>query len=337
MGALLELVPYAHRGTCCAFNPSTMDHQTLASADAGASDLLPAGTRLGTHVIIGGVLGEGGTAVVYDAFHTELQRPVAVKMLHLGSRMIREARARLIREARICESVHDPRVPKVYFIDELDDGTPYMVMEKIEGPTLAKLVESGPIPTSTACTIAAHLLEGLAAIHGRGVIHRDIKPSNIILQPREDGTVRVRLMDFGIGKITGLGPEVTGITRQGDIIGTPCYMPPEQLMGKDVDARADLYATGIVLFEMLTGRVPYQALSIAEVVAAVLRDELPSVRTFCPAVPIQIAEVVNKAGAKDKHLRYASAERMKLALMAGIRASKHRERHATELTSQQFV
>ena len=315
-----------------------MDHETLASGEDRASDLLPAGTRLGAHVIIGSVLGEGGTAVVYDAFHTELRRNVAVKMLHLGSRVAREARARLIREARICESVQDPRVPKVYFIDELEDGTPYMVMEKIEGPTLAKLIESGPLPVSTACTIAAHLLEGLAAIHGRGVIHRDIKPSNIILQPREDGTVRVRLMDFGIGKITGLGPEITGITRQGDIIGTPCYMPPEQLMARDVDARADLYATGIVLFEMLTGRVPYNAKSIAEVVAAVLRDELPCIRSLRPSLPVPIAEVVAKAGAKEKHLRYASAERMKLALVAAVRASKPRERQAeTAMPAQQYV
>jgi serine/threonine protein kinase len=316
-----------------------MTPTTIVNMDAEETDhLLPAGTKLGAHVVIRGVLGEGGTAVVYDGFHTELQRPVAVKMLHPNSRVAREARARLIREARICESVHDPRVPKVYFIDELEDGTPYMVMEKIEGPTLAKLIESGPIPHSTACTIAAHLLEGLAAIHGRGVVHRDIKPSNIILQPREDGTVRVRLMDFGIGKITGRGPEVTGITRQGDIIGTPCYMPPEQLMSKDIDARVDLYATGVMLFEMLTGQVPYNATSIAEVVAAVLRDDMPNVRTLRPELPIPIAEVVAKATAKDKNLRYASAERMKIALVAAVRASKSvRERPVHAHESAQYV
>jgi eukaryotic-like serine/threonine-protein kinase len=297
-------------------------HPTLANQQGHDVDLLQPGTVLGTHTIIRGVLGEGGTAVVYDAFHTELQKPVAVKMLHVHGRLAREARARLIREARICESVRDPRVPKVYFIDELEDGTPYMVMEKIEGPTLAKLIEGGPLPIATACTIAAQLLEGLAAIHGKGVVHRDIKPSNIILQPREDGYVRVRLMDFGIGKITAYQPDVTGITRQGDIIGTPCYMPPEQLMAGGVDARVDLYAAGVVLFEMLTGTVPYAAKSIAEVVAAVLRDEMPKVRKVRPEVPVQIEEVVGKATSKDPALRYASAERMKIALCAAVRASK---------------
>jgi serine/threonine-protein kinase len=297
-------------------------HPTLANELGRNVDLLQPGTVLGTHTIIRGVLGEGGTAVVYDAFHTELQKPVAVKMLHVHGRLAREARARLIREARICESVRDPRVPKVYFIDELEDGTPYMVMEKIEGPTLAKLIESGPLPVATACTIAAQLLEGLAAIHRKGVVHRDIKPSNIILQPRDDGYVRVRLMDFGIGKITAYQPDVTGITRQGDIIGTPCYMPPEQLMASGVDARVDLYAAGVVLFEMLTGSVPYAAKSIAEVVAAVLRDEMPRVRKTRPEVPVQIEEVVSKATAKDPALRYASAERMKIALCAAVRASK---------------
>lgn len=299
-----------------------MQPNTISNENRPGPDLLPPGTLLGAHTVIRGVLGEGGTAVVYDAFHTELCRSVAVKMLHLHGRAAREARARLIREARICESVHDPRVPKVYFIDELEDGTPYMVMEKIEGPTLAKLIESGPLPVTTACTIAAQLLEGLAAIHGRGVVHRDIKPSNIILQPRDDGTVRVRLMDFGIGKITARGPEVTGITRQGDIIGTPCYMPPEQLMAQGVDARVDLYATGVVLFEMLTGKVPYNAHSIAEVVAAVLRDTMPSVRSVRPEIPVQVEEVVSKATAKDPSLRYASAERMKIALCAAVRASR---------------
>ena len=289
----------------------------------GDQDLLPPGTCLGGHTVIRGVLGEGGTAVVYDAFHTQLQKPVAVKMLNVYGRRAREARARLIREARICESVHDPRVPKVYFIDELDDGTPYMVMEKIEGPTLEKLIERGPIPVKTACNIAAQLLEGLGAIHARGVVHRDIKPSNIILQPRKDGTVRVRLMDFGIGKITGeSAPDVTGITRQGDIIGTPCYMPPEQLMAQTVDARVDLYAAGVVLYEMLTGKGPYEARSIAEVVAAVLRDDMPKVRSRRPDVPVAIEEVVSKATAKDPTARYASAERMKLALCAALRASR---------------
>ncbi|MET0339963.1 MAG: serine/threonine-protein kinase [Polyangiales bacterium] len=287
-----------------------------------APERLAAGTLLGTHTIIRGILGEGGTAVVYDAYHTELEQPVAVKMLHVNGRVGREARARLIREARICESIHDARVPKIYFIDELDDGTPYMVMEKIEGPTLAKLIERGPLPISTACNITAQLLEGLAAIHARGVVHRDIKPSNVILQPRADGTVSLRLMDFGIGKITAQAPDVTGITRQGDIIGTPCYMPPEQLTGAGVDTRVDIYAVGVVLYEMLTGQLPYSANSIAEVVAAVLRDAMPQVRDARPEVPPAVEEVVTRATQKDPTLRYASADRMRIALAASLRATE---------------
>jgi serine/threonine protein kinase len=304
-----------------------------------ARKLLEVGSMLGTHTVIRGVLGEGGTAVVYDAWHVELERPVAVKMLHPHARVAREARARLIREARICESVHDPRVPKVYFIDELEDGTPYMVMEKIEGPTLQKLIESGPLPVSTACTIIAHLLEGLAAIHGRGVVHRDIKPSNVILQPREDGTVRIRLMDFGIGKLNVASPDVTGITRQGDIIGTPCYMPPEQLTGRGIDARADLYACGVVMFEMLSGKLPFDASSVAEVVAAVLRDEIPNVRTVREEVPAAVAEVIAKATSKDPKQRYASAERMKLALVSAQRATRSQQpvKPVTSELASQYV
>jgi len=303
--------------------PRVMQQQTLvADEEYGPPDHLSPGTRLGSHTIIRGVLGEGGTAVVYEAFHTELQLPVAVKML--SGRAGREARARLIREARICESVHDPRVAKVYFIDELEDGTPYMVMEKIDGPTLAKLITRGPMPISTACSIAAQLLEGLAAIHAHGVVHRDIKPSNVILQPQKDGTVTVRLMDFGIGKITAKSPDVTDITRQGDIIGTPCYMPPEQLMGQDVDQRVDLYAVGVVLYEMLSGVLPYDAKSIAEVVAAVLRDEMPKIRSVRPDVPVALEDVLLKATAKEQSLRYASADRMRIALGATLRATVSR-------------
>jgi serine/threonine-protein kinase len=316
-------------------HPITQDDLDEPEVPPPEPQLLAAGTRLGAHTIIRGVLGEGGTAVVYDAWHTELDRAVAVKMLHPNARVAREARARLIREARICESVRDPRVPRVFFIDELDDGTPYMVMEKIEGPTLQKLIESGPLPISTACTITAHLLEGLAAIHGRGVVHRDIKPANVILQPRDDGTVRIRLMDFGIGKqLVENAPDVTGITRQGDIIGTPCYMPPEQLTGRGIDARADLYSAGVVLFEMLSGKLPFNASSVAEVVAAVLRDEIPNVRTLREEVPPALAEVIAKATAKDPKARYASAERMKLALVSAQRASRVRTRVAHEAARQ---
>jgi serine/threonine-protein kinase len=298
-------------------------HSTIANdqGSESSSDLLPAGTRLGEETVIRGVLGEGGTAVVYDAFHTGLGRAVAVKMLHVRGRRAREARARLLREARICETIQSWRVPKIYFLDELDDGTPYIVMEKVEGPTLSSLLEAGPLTVKTACNIAEQLLEALAAIHAHGVVHRDIKPSNLILQPLPNGTVRLRLMDFGIGKISHQAPDVTGITRQGDIIGTPCYMPPEQLMAQSVDARVDLYAAGVVLFELLTGKTPYRANSIAEVVAAVLRDAMPGVRTLRPEIPVQVEEVVAKATAKDPARRYASAERMKLALCAALRAS----------------
>lgn len=302
-----------------------MQHETMGSFEELSAppepERLPIGSLLGTHTIIRGVLGEGGTAIVYDAYHTELAQPVAVKMLHLNGRVGREARARLIREARICESIHDARVPKIYFIDELDDGTPYMVMEKIEGPTLAKLIERGPLPISTACSITSQLLEGLAAIHARGVVHRDIKPSNVILQPCADGTVKVRLMDFGIGKITAQAPDVTGITRQGDIIGTPCYMPPEQLTGTGVDARVDLYAVGVVLYEMLTGQLPFAASSIAEVVAAVLRDRMPGVREVRAEVPVAIEEVVMRATEKDAAQRFPSADRMRIALCSAMRAA----------------
>lgn len=299
-------------------------HQKQTVVDDAYEDAsrLPPGTLLGSHTVIRGVLGEGGTAVVYDAFHTDLGIPVAVKMLNATGRGAREARARLVREARICESVHDSRVPKVYFIDELDDGTPYMVMEKVEGPTLAKLITRGPMPINTACSIAAQILEALAAIHARGVVHRDIKPSNIILQPKKDGSVTVRLMDFGIGKITAQAPDVTGITRQGDIIGTPCYMPPEQLMGQTVDERADLYAVGVVLYEMLSGVLPYDAKSIAEVVAAVLRDDMPSIRSLRAEVPAALEAVIVKATAKEPGSRYASADRMRIALCSSLRATQ---------------
>jgi eukaryotic-like serine/threonine-protein kinase len=294
---------------------------TIASDEVPVSDLLPPGSRLGAQTIIRGVLGEGGTAIVYDAFHTGLGRSVAVKMLNIHGRRAREARARLLREARICETIQSPRVPKIFFLDELEDGTPYMVMEKVEGPTLSSLLNGGPMPIKTACNIVEQLLEALAAIHAHGVVHRDIKPSNLILQPMPNGTVRLRLMDFGIGKIGMQAPDVTGITRQGDIIGTPCYMPPEQLTAQSVDARCDLYAAGVVLFELLTGETPYNASSIAEVVAAVLRDTMPSVRALRSEVPVQLEEVVLKATQKDPSKRYASAERMKLALCAALRAS----------------
>jgi eukaryotic-like serine/threonine-protein kinase len=149
--------------------------------------------------------------------------------------------------------------------------------------------------------------------------------------------VRIRLMDFGIGKLTASAPDVTGITRQGDIIGTPCYMPPEQLTGRGIDARADLYACGVVLFEMLSGKLPFNATSVAEVVASVLRDEIPNVRTVREDVPAAVAEVIAKATAKDPKQRYANAERMKLALVGAQRAARQEHKPSAMESAGQYV
>ncbi|MET0285059.1 MAG: serine/threonine-protein kinase, partial [Polyangiales bacterium] len=212
---------------------------------------LPPGTRIGDHLIVRGVLGEGGTAIVYEALHTRLGASVALKVIDVSDEFMEGAHARLLREAHVCASLEDPHIPRIYDVGELPDGTPYVVMERVSGRTLENVLVQGALPLDIAVQITEDLLLAVDAIERAGIVHRDIKPPNIILQTNAEGMLRIRLMDFGVSKNVGAEREPTqktdvqsnpSLTQQGAIVGTPHYMAPEQIVGPSVDSRADLYA-----------------------------------------------------------------------------------------------
>ena len=196
-------------------------------------------------------IGRGGMGVVYRAEDMRLGRTVALKALPSAVAMHPELRQRLRREARAAATISHPSVAVVYALEEMDDHL-FIASEYVRGETLRSEIARGPIAPERARAIAADIAGALAAAHEAGVIHRDLKPENVLIKP--DGGVKV--VDFGIAQIEG--PEATRLTRTGSMLGTPAYMAPEQLLGETVDGRADIYALGIVLSEMLTGRHPLQ-------------------------------------------------------------------------------
>ncbi len=250
-----------------------------------------------------GTLGEGGMGVVYAAFDDRLGRPVAIKMIKAA---VSEpaARDRLQREARSAASVNHPAICQLYEIGE-DNGELFLAMELLQGEPLGARIARGPMAIPEVVSIAIGMLSGIEALHKQGLVHRDLKPSNIFLTPHG-----VKLLDFGLTcGSNSVGDEtLVRLTVPGTVVGTPQYAAPEQLRGDPVDARTDLFAAGVVLYEMLSGKPPFGGKSAVEVFHSIMYEQ-PPVLTGVPAVAA-LDGVVNRALAKRPEDRYQSAEAM---------------------------
>jgi eukaryotic-like serine/threonine-protein kinase len=275
---------------------------------------LPPGTPLGSMMTVERVLGQGGTAVVYAARHVYFSSPVAVKVVSLRSHSS-GARERLLREAELCTKLRDQRLPKVYYADQLPDGSPYIVMEKVDGVTLRGALARGPLPLHVAAAIADQLLELLSIIHGASIVHRDVKPGNIIIERRPSG-VRLRLIDFGFG--LGIDEGVQPAPDSSRVMGTPSYMAPEQVAGLAVDARADLYAAGVVLYEMLSGRVPQRAASMVQRRSEPDGPRGAPLAEIAPTLPASVVAVVERAIEAAPDARFQNADAMREALQQAL-------------------
>jgi eukaryotic-like serine/threonine-protein kinase len=281
---------------------------------------LPDPAHLASGYMVGGkyeikrLLGEGANGSVYEGEHTEIGHRVAIKVVHKDLALRDDIIARFRREARICGTIRNRHVGQVYDVGELPGGAPYMVMELQEGGSLADMLAGAPIAIGVAVEICRQLLVGVQAAHDIGVIHRDIKPPNVMLV-RESGQLLVKLVDFGIGKNITPDLRARGVTLEGMVVGSPDYMAPEQLRGEPVDPRADLYGVGVVLYESVTGRVPFDADSLTELFVAVLRDPIVPPRTLRPECPVLLEHVIMKALSRAAAQRYASAAEMEKALL----------------------
>jgi eukaryotic-like serine/threonine-protein kinase len=250
---------------------------------------------------------------VYEAEHVALGRVVAIKVLHRVHASGKEPVIRFYREARAAGCIGHPNVCEVYDVDKLDDGRPYLVMEKLVGETLSRRIAvEGKLPPGEMVHILIQVLSALAAAHERRIIHRDIKPENVLLAERSGCPPLAKLLDFGVSKTTRRdatqGIDDVDLTRRGTVMGTPHYLSPEQARGdRDLDARVDIYACGVLLYEGLTGQRPFHGPTHAELLRAILSAKPRPARELRRALPSGFDAVLAKAMARDRNARYTTA------------------------------
>ena len=280
---------------------------------------LPEGTRLGPYEILSPI-GAGGMGEVYRAKDTRLDRTVAIKVLpsHLSDDS--ELRQRFEREAKAVSSLNHPHICTVYDVGQ-QDGNDFLVMEYLEGETLAKKLTQGPMQTDEVLRYATQIADALDKAHRQGVVHRDLKPGNIMLTK-----AGAKLLDFGLAKlrntqsgsgeagVTGLPTQNESLTGAGTIMGTFQYMAPEQLEGKEADARTDIFAFGAVAYEMATGRKAFEGESQASLITAIMSSEPEPISALQPMTPPAIDHIVKRCLSKDRDDRFQTARDLTLEL-----------------------
>ncbi len=295
--------------------------QAAAPAIDPAHDLLAPGQIVG-HYRIAGLLGEGGMGVVYLADDTRLGRTVALKAIAASTEDAETRIARLRREARAAAALNDPGIATVYALEEID-GRLFLASEYVPGETLRDEIARGPASIARVLETGRLLANALASAHTVGVVHRDLKPENIVRTP--DG--RVKILDFGLARFVGADDDGANLTGDG-VIGTPAYMAPEQIRGADLDGRADLFALGVILYELAAGVHPFGAPTPAATLARILEDDPAPLRAVLPAFSLADAavdlldDVIARCLQKDPAARIESAEAVAGLIEVGVDARR---------------
>ena len=263
------------------------------------------------------LIGKGGMGVVYEAEHTQLGKRVAIKLILEKYANDVEAIARFQREALAASRIGNPHIIDVSDIGTAPDGRTFVVMELLTGLPLSRVLEqSGPMPPWRAVMIMRQVLRAVGAAHGKGIVHRDLKPDNIFLLSQDDQQDFVKLLDFGISKIVDNEASVaaTKLTVTGMVIGTPLYMAPEQAMGNEIGHQADVYACGVMLYEMLTGKPPFEGATYPVLVAKLLTQDPPRIDTVRAGLPRTLVAAVHRALEKEPANRFSTADAFAAAL-----------------------
>ena len=277
-------------------------------ADDSVRDLI--GKTIGQKYLIKSVIGEGGMGTVFEAEHYALGRTVAVKVLHPMQAKRPVAVKRFHQEARAAGAIGHPNICEVYDLGTLDDGSPYLVMERLLGETMAdRIAREGGLPFGDVIDGMTEVLSALTAAHEKGIVHRDIKPENVFMTRRGASPI-AKLLDFGVSKILSMagGDEELALTRTGMVMGTPFYMSPEQARGdRDLDARVDIYGCGVMMYEMLTGRRPFRASNYNALLVQILSAQPAPARELRGDLPVGFDRVIQKSMRRARDERYQNA------------------------------
>lgn len=289
-----------------------------ADSEAPYSDLI--GKTIDKKYLIQSVLGEGGMAVVYRAHHVQMERTVVIKVMQGWLLSNRNSVERFERECKLTAKLNHPNIVSVYDVGLINGKEPYLVMEYIKGESLAdKIHNSGALPYATTANIIIQICRGLQEAHTSGIIHRDLKPDNVLLQHKSDRPDWVKIVDFGISNFVHGSKK---LTKTGRMVGTPEYIAPEQLKDRPIDMRTDLYGIGIMMFEMLTGRVPFDGESAESILMKHLLEDAPTMAEVRP----ELAEnnlfqpIVDKLLKKNPDDRYQTATELRLDVEHALNA-----------------
>ncbi len=254
-------------------------------------------------------LGRGGMAVVYKAYDPRFERMVAIKVLPREFMHDPQFIGRFNREAKTIAALDHPAIVPVFDYGD-EEGQPFLVMRYMPGGSLADRLENGPLPLEQATIIIQRLSSALNRAHSQGIVHRDLKPNNVLFDQYEDAY----LADFGIAHISS-SAGASPLTTSGSMLGTPSYMSPEQIHGEStLDGRSDIYALGVIFFQLLTGRVPYIADTATKILMKHIMDPVPDLRQIRPDLPQECQDVITKAMAKKPEQRFGSADEMASAV-----------------------
>jgi serine/threonine-protein kinase len=270
------------------------------------------GATIAGRYVIDDRLGEGGMATVYRARTKLVDRPVAIKMMNPALASDPNVRERFRREAKSAQALTHPNVIEIYDQGETEDGTPFIVMELLEGETLSTLVDAGPIQALRAVPIMIQIARGIARAHDLGVVHRDLKPDNIFVCRRPDGGDLVKILDFGIAR----SRTDTRLTSAGELFGTPQYMAPERVMSGEAGPSVDLYAAGVIFFEMATARLPFEANDPPTFLIKHMKEPPPAPHTYNPRIHQRLEALILQLLEKDPRARPVDAHRVEKDLLA---------------------
>ncbi len=261
------------------------------------------------------LLGDGASGTVYEGRDQIVNQRVAVKLLHADLLGSEEHLSRFFRETQAAQRIRHPGIVAFIASGTTEGGRPYLVQEFLHGQDMQQASEAGALGLPEVFEIALQLLDALGAVHAVGLVHRDVKPANVLLLHDEFGGLHVRLVDFGI--IT-LNESAMELTADGLTVGTPQYMSPEQARADDVDGRADLWSVGVLLFEALSGMLPFDSEDTFDVLLQIVQNDTPSLATLRDDLPAGLIDVVDRALCKNREDRWGSAKEMAAALRRGV-------------------